>query len=120
MPGVEANLDSVITTLASYYHPLLCLPSLDPDPDTNGKPSDHRIVLVRPINVTDNKNARITVDIKVRPLTEDGMITMRTWLIDQDWSNIFEAESASDKAKVLQSMLFQKFTGSFPTKNMQN
>ena len=44
------------------------------------------------------------------------MIKMRNWLNIQDWSEVFEADSESDKAKVLQTMLFQKFRESFPEK----
>ena len=68
--GVDAILDPVITTLTSYYQAPCCLPPLDPDSDTSGKPSDHRIVVVRPITSINNKCARSTKDIKVRPITD--------------------------------------------------
>ena len=71
--GVESILDPVITTLTSYYQTPSCLPPLDSDPDTDGKPSDHRIVVVRPIASIDNKCARSTKNIKVRPITDLGM-----------------------------------------------
>ena len=114
--GVESILDPVITTLTAYYQKPQCLAPLDSDPDKNGKPSDHRIVLVRPISAIENECARSTVIIKVRPLTESGIIKMRTWLANEDWSIVFKAESASEKAALLQSMLFQKYTECFPEK----
>ena len=106
---VETMLDPVITTLASYYQKPQCLPTLDPDPDTNGKPSDHRIVLVRPISAINNECSRSTQDITVRPITEVGLINMRNWLVCQDWSQVFQSSSAHEKAKILQEMLLHKF-----------
>ena len=96
---VEAILDSVITSLASFYQKPKCLPPLDPDPDKNGKPSDHRIVIVQPISAINNQCSRTTRDIKLRPITTMGMNNMRNWLIIQDWSEVFDAISAHDKAK---------------------
>ena len=75
---VEKILDPVITTLASYFQKPQCLPPLDSDPDSNGKPSDHRIVLVKPISAIDNQCSRTTKDITVRPITEIGMNKMRS------------------------------------------
>ena len=114
--GVEKMLDPVITSLASYYQAPECLPPLDPDPDTNGKPSDHRIVVVKPISAINNTCARSTKEIKVRPLTELGMLKMITWVVCQDWSEILEAESVHTKADILQNMLLQKFKETFPEK----
>ena len=56
----EAILDPVNMTLSQYYQEPLCLDPLDPDPDKNGKKSDHWIVLLKPINVINNKSARVT------------------------------------------------------------
>ena len=61
MTGVEQILDPIVTTLEAYYQKPQCLAPLDPDPDTNGKPSDHRIVVVKPV-------------------TESGLCKMRFWL----------------------------------------
>ena len=65
-----ALLDPIITTLSSYYQVPKCLEPLDPDPDKNGKKSDHKIVLVKPINTIDNKSCRKSRIVKVRPYTE--------------------------------------------------
>ena len=115
--GVEAILDPVIMTLSQYYQEPLCLDPLDPDPDKNGKKSDHRIVVMKPINIIDNKSARITKQIKVRPIPESGIIKMRNWLIDESWADVFKAESAHQKAEIFQKILIQKFEEIFPEKN---
>ena len=56
---IGSVLDPVIMTLSQYCQDPLSLDPLDSDPDKNGTKSDHRIVLVGPINVIDNKLARI-------------------------------------------------------------
>ena len=88
-------------TLLSYYQKPQCLAPLDPDPETNGKPSDHRIVTVRPISEINNDSSGSRRSIKVRPITQTGMILMRNWLIIQDWKEVHKAESAHEKANVL-------------------
>ena len=57
---VEALLDPVITSLETYYQTPTCLPPLDPDPESNGKHSDHRIVVFRPVSAINNQFARTT------------------------------------------------------------
>ena len=59
----EAMLDPVIMTLSHYYQVPQILAPLDADPDNNGKPSDHNIVLVNPICAINNKVARTTKEI---------------------------------------------------------
>ena len=117
--GVEALLDPIITTLASYYQTPKCLPPLDCDPDSNGKASDHRIVVAHPISAIDNICARTTKDIKVRSLTDLGMFKMRSWLANQKWSEILETNCASEKATKLQSMLLKSFQEFFPEKTLK-
>ena len=39
-------IDPIITTLGDYYQLPQCLPPLDPDPDLDGKPSDHLMVVM--------------------------------------------------------------------------
>ena len=114
--GAEALLDPVIMTLSQYYQEPLCLDPLDPDPDKDGKKSDHRIVLMKPINVINNKTARITRRIKVRPIPESGIIKMRDWLMNENWESVFKAETAHKKAAFFQEMLIQKFELIFPEK----
>ena len=89
---------------------------LDADPDKNGKKSDHRIVLFKPINVINNKSARVTKQIKVRPIPQSGIEQMRLWMMDQTWKEVFAAESSHDKADIFQQMLIQKFESIFPEK----
>ena len=111
-----ALLDPVIMTLAHLYQEPMCLEPLDPDPDKNGKKSDHRIVLIRPINVINNKPIRRTREIKVRPFPQSGMDRMREWFIDHSWDQVYSAESAHQKAAIFQKILINKMDEIFPEK----
>ena len=51
-------IDPIITTLSAYYQLPKCLAPLESDPDKNGKPSDHLMVLMEPINMLNNMPAR--------------------------------------------------------------
>ena len=68
-----ALLDPIQTTLSNYYQVPQCLDPLDPDPDKNGKKSDHRIVLAKPVNIINNRSARRFREVKVRPFPRSGM-----------------------------------------------
>ena len=111
-----AILDPVITTLANFYQIPECLDPLDSDPDKNGKPSDHKIVLVKPISIINNISARTFRKIKVRPFTKSGMEMLKNWFVDQTWTEVFEEVSAHEKAKVFQNMLLRALDKYLPEK----
>ena len=81
---------------------------MDADPDKIGVKSDHRIVVARTINTVDNKCSRQTKTIKYRPFPESGLLKMRDWFIDETWKEVYETESAHEKAKVFLEMLIDK------------
>ena len=111
-----ALLDPILMTLSSYYQIPECLEPLDSDPDKNGKKSDHRIVLGKPITAINNKCGREYRRVKVRPFPESGMKKMKEWFIDQTWEPFYKAESAHEKAQVFQNMLISKLDEIFPEK----
>ena len=111
-----ALLDPIITTLSSYYQVPICLEPLDPDPDKNGKKSDHKIVLVKPINTIDNKSCRKSRIVKVRPYTESGFSKMKEFLIEETWEKVKEAKTSHDKASIFQNILLDQLNKCFPEK----
>ena len=111
-----AVLDPVITTLSNYYQEPECLDPLDPDPDKNGKPSDHRIVLVKPISIINNRSARKFKEIKVRPYTKSGLDKMKNWFMEQTWDQVFQAETANEKANIFQKLLLKALDDYLPEK----
>ena len=111
-----AILDPVITTMSKFYQEPVCLEPLDVDEDKNGSKSDHRIVVVRPINSINNKCARQTKQVKVRPFPESGLRKMKTWFMEKTWEEVYCLESAHEKAELFQNILLQKLEEIFPEK----
>ena len=95
------------------------MPPLDADPDSNGKPSDHNIVKAKPISTINNKNTRVTKVIKVQPITDSGIRKMKLWLIEEDWKNVTNAETANKKAEIFQESLFLHYNKCFPIKEIK-
>ena len=111
-----AMLDPIISTLGSYYQLPILLPPLDPDPESNGKPSDHLIGVMRLINTINNKPGRVFREIKVRPLPDSGLAKFRTWIQGQDWEVILKEESVYSKAEILHNMVLEKLNEFCPEK----
>ena len=111
-----AMLDPIITTLSNFYQVPICLPPLDPDPDSNGKPSDHLMVLMPPISVINNNPARTKRLITFRPFSKQGMQKLQCWLAEQKWDEVTQEESAHKKAEILQNLIMSKYDEFFPEK----
>ena len=112
-----AMLDHIISTLGAYYQQPACLPPLDPDPDSNGSPSDHLIVVMRPIDTLNNKPGRTFREVKVRPLTKSGLSKFQSWIQEQTWREVLEEESVDIKAENLHNMVLNKLDELCPEKN---
>ena len=111
-----AMLDPIISTLGAYYQLPICLPPLDPDPDSNGSPSDHLIVKMIPVNTVNNKPARSFREVKVRPLPASGLAKFEEWIQEQDWINILDFKSVDEKAEALHNMILNKLEEVCPQK----
>ena len=109
-------LDNIITDLSKWYQSPECLPPLDADPGSGGKPSDHQTVVMEPISVINNKPARITREIEVRPMKQSGIDLFGHWLNNQTWKKVLEAENVDEKTEVFQNMLLEKLEEFLPLK----
>ena len=109
-------LDPIMSTLGAFYQKPVCLPPLDPDPDTNGKPADHLIVVMRPVNSLNNKPGRSFREVKVRPLIKSGMSKLKDWIQKQEWKEVLEEESVDKKAEILHNMILNKLDEVCPEK----
>ena len=114
-----AILDPIIMTLPHMYQTPVCLDPLDADDTSGGKSSDHRIPVARPINILENKNSRQGRIVTFRPLTKSAYENFRNWIVDETWSDVYEAESAHKKASNLQELLCSKFKQYFPEKSFK-
>ena len=112
-------LDPILTTLGCYYQSPVILPPLGSDPDKEGRPSDHWIPVMRPINQIDNRCSRTYKEIIVRPVHQSGMALLTAWFENQDWSTNRLCESVDGKADLLQSQILGAVNKYLPTKTIR-
>ena len=113
-------LDPIITSLGAFYQNPECVQPLDADPNTNGKPSDHLIVIMRPLDRLNRQTARKYRKVTVRPMIESGLNKLKSWCKAQTWSEVLLEPCTSKKAKVLQEMVLQKVNEVLPLKTRKN
>ena len=102
--------------MSKWYQLPKCLPPLDADPGSGGKPSDHLIVVMEPVTMINNKPARIVREVIVRPMKQSGIDLFGMWLKKQSWEEVFEAKTVDEKSEVLQNMLLEKLEEFLPQK----
>ena len=117
--GKESLLDPVITSLSTYYQEPICLEPLDADINKKGKKSDHKIVVMSPINETNNIPARDIRHVMFRPHNEAQISKLIDWLITEDWSCVYSVKSTHEMAKNFQTKFSDKYIECFPEKNLK-
>ena len=109
-------LDPIKTTLGCFYQVPEILPPLCADPGSNGKASDHMIVVMRPINSIANQCSRSFTKVKVRPIHKSGMQLLRSWFESQLWTLNLATESIDKKAELLLSQVLEAVNSFLPEK----
>ena len=90
-------------------------PPLDNDEPGNGKPSDHLIIVWKPINHLGDYKPEQKI-ITYRPMPESGMTQFKLWLQDETWWDLYQEENAHRKADILQNKLLLKLDEYLPQK----
>ena len=114
----DATLDKIITTLSKYYLSPTTLPALDNDTDGKGKPSDHLIVVWKPISQSEQPKPKQKL-ITFRPLPESGMLLFKQWLQLETWQQLYQLETAHQKADLFYSTLLEKLNLYLPEKTIK-
>ena len=102
--------------MAKWYQTPECLHALDADPGSGGKPSDHLIVVMKPVSVLNNKPARVAREVQVRPLKQSGIDLLSYWIRNQSWKEVLDAKNVDEKSEILQNMLLSKCNEFLPIK----
>ena len=111
-----AILDPILMTLSQYYQKPVCLPPLESD--SGESESDHLTVVAEPLSVINNKPARTKRQVTVRRMPESGQFKFYSWIRQHDWSELYLAESAHEKAMILQMSLMGKVEEFMPEKTV--
>ena len=115
----DVMLDPIITTMWRMYLPPITKPPLDNDQDKQGKPSDHLVVLMYPLNKQMACPVRVKKVVTSRPLPESGIKKMGLWIQEQSWKEIYQCPDLNQKAEILQNKMKEKLDECFPTKTVK-
>ena len=111
----DAILDVIITTLSKFYQDPVTKPPINND-QGNGKPSDHLVVIMKPISRTLDCPPRQYTSLETRPITDSGLALYGQWLDDQTWDFLYRERDAHKKAELFQKVLMEKYYELFPIK----
>ena len=110
-----AILDPIITTLHPWYLEPVTMPPINNNQES-GKPSDHLIVLMRPISAKFPSQPRQYYTVQTRPITESGLRSFGQWIISHNWRDLYTCTDVNRKAEILQGVLLEKYYRVFPIK----
>ena len=100
-----ALLDPIITTLANYYQVPICMTPLGPDENSSCVESDHKTVIMKPINKSETSCSRTFREVTVRPITESRMSKLEKWFKNQSWEQILMVDCVNKKVENLQNLV---------------
>ena len=102
--------------MGEWYQEPDCLAPLAADEGSGDSPSDHLTVIMEPIDVLNNKPARIKREDAVGQMKQSSIDLFGFWIKGQDWKEIFEAKHVDDKTERIQTVLLEKVDEFFPQK----
>ena len=105
--------------MSNYFQEPDILPPLDNDPDKNGKPSEHKIVVMKPIDMVNNNPARTKREVTVRPLPESGLNKLGEWLRSTNWEKVNIAKTAHEKAEAFEAEMLAICEETVPKKKIK-
>ena len=108
-------LDIIITDLHSFYQVPQVLDPLDADNDS-GEASDHKMVLMKPLETIDDKRIIENKTRETRIFSEENFQSMGGLLQKLDWSFLKTITSVNKRMEVFNDTLFGQFDQCFPLK----
>ena len=102
--------------MGKWYQTPECLAPLEADIGSGGKPSDHLPVIMSPIDMINNKPARAERIVKVRPMKQTGIDLFGHWLKNQDWNEMYNADTVDEKVEIFHNSLLEKVDEFLPEK----
>ena len=102
-----AILDTIITSLSKFYEAPVTKPPIMSDNSDKGKPSDHLIVLWKPVCGSRVLPERVYRTIETRPLTQSGILKFSEWIQYESWHEIYQFSDVHTKASKFQNLLLK-------------
>ena len=107
--------------MSKYYAEPETKPPINPDVSSNGKPSDHLVVMMRPISATYEVPPRVYRTVHTRPYTQSGVAAFSQWIESEScrWLNIYSSSDTHKKAQLFQESLTHAYERCFPIKSFR-
>ena len=99
------------------YQQPQCLAPLQVDGDKIGKDSDHNIVLLPPITISNNRK-RIKRAVVTRPLPDAGLDMFTQFVCAQSWDEVLKEENIDRKVDKFHTMIRSKLDEFLPEETM--
>ena len=109
-------LDTICTNFDSFFQLPRCIDPLDADKDKFGCPSDHRMVIYKPLDQFNSFVPRDKKTITYRPWTDSGFINMQNELNESNWELILNSPDVNTKLLSFHEHVYDIYQASFPSK----
>ena len=96
----------------------MVVPPLLPDDPASGKPGDHRVPVLYPLDNHNIQNKEEYRERTTRPLPDSGVWVFGTMMITEDWEDVREDDTTTKQDEALQSLLTRMLDKSCPTKTV--
>ena len=113
------NLDVFVSNLGQFYSSPVIVPPLLPDDPASGKPGDHSVPVLYPL---DNHNIHQKEEYRVkttRPLPDSGIRVFGQQMIHQKWEEVKEGDTTTQQDEALQTLLTTMLDDACPTKTVR-
>ena len=108
-------LDPIITDLHPFYQVPIVMEPLEADTET-GEMSDHKMVLMKPLNTINSEKKNEIKTIETRVFSEENFSTLGRKLESFDWNFLERYTSINDRMEIFHNTLLGLFSGCFPLK----
>ena len=113
----DTTFPSVVPPIPAIL--LFSLLPLENDTDEAGEPSDHLIVLMKPLSNLSHDQAKKCRIIKYRPFPESGIRKMGQWIQSQSWKDIYAIKDPNEKVVKFEETLIAQIDKIFPLKTVK-
>ena len=114
----SAILENIISDLHTLYQAPESLAPLQVDDDKIGKDSDHNMIILAPITITDNR-LHAKKSVITRPLTESGWSQFATFITAHDWKEVLDEDDIDKKVDNFHQTLRVNLDKYFPEKTIK-
>ena len=113
------NLDVFLSNMGQFYSTSVVVPPLLPDDPARGKPGDHSVPVLYPL---DNHTIREKEEYRLRttrPLPDSGVRAFGEMMINQEWEEVREDDTPTKQDEALQTLLSEMLDDACPTKTVR-